>query len=101
MQITACARINAPFTRRSKDRIGIGFVYSNISDPFRNFEESIGSPLLGSEKAFELNYAFQVTQVDSSSRRFSIMRMSAAILRSPMHLCSAFTGKLRSDAGDS
>ena len=61
VQITVGARINAPFARRSKDRIGVGFVYSRISDPFRNFEASMGAPLLGSEKAFELNYALQVT----------------------------------------
>lgn len=61
VQITAGARINAPFARRPKDRIGIGFVYSKISDPFRNFEASLGGPLLGSEKAIELNYSLQVT----------------------------------------
>jgi len=61
VQITAGVRINAPFERRPKDRIGIGFVYSKISDPYRNFEASLGGPLLGSEKAFELNYSLQVT----------------------------------------
>jgi porin len=61
VQITAGVRINAPFERRSKDRIGIGFVYSKISDPYRNFEASLGGPLLGSEKAIELNYSLQVT----------------------------------------
>jgi porin len=61
VQITAGVRINAPFARRPKDRIGIGFIHSKISDPFRNFEASLGGPLLGSEKAFELNYSVQVT----------------------------------------
>ena len=61
VQITAGARINTPFERRPKDNIGIGFVYSKISDPFRNFEASLGGPFLGSEKAFELNYSIQVT----------------------------------------
>jgi porin len=36
-------------------------VYSKISDPFRNFEASLGGPLLGSEKAIELNYSLQLT----------------------------------------
>jgi len=61
VQITAGARINAPFASRRSDRIGIGFVYSKISDPFRNFQALLGGPLLGSEKAFELNYSLQVT----------------------------------------
>jgi porin len=60
-QITAGARINAPFASRPKDRIGIGFVYSKISDPFSNFGVLLGAPRLGSEKAFELNYSLQVT----------------------------------------
>jgi carbohydrate-selective porin OprB len=46
---------------RPKDRIGIGFVYSKISDPFSNFGALLGGPRLGSEKAFELNYSLQVT----------------------------------------
>ncbi len=60
VQITAGARINAPFARRPQDRIGIGFVYSKISDPFRNFGTLLGGAPLGSEKAFELNYSLQV-----------------------------------------
>jgi carbohydrate-selective porin OprB len=60
VQITAGARINAPFARRPKDRIGIGFVYSKISDPFGNYQALLGGPRLGSEKAFELNYSLQV-----------------------------------------
>lgn len=59
-QLTAGARFNAPFARRSKDRIACGFVYSKISDPFSNFGALLGGPPLGSEKAFELNYALQV-----------------------------------------
>ncbi len=60
VQITAGARINAPFARRPKDRIGIGFVYSKISDPFGDYQALLGGPRLGSEKAFELNYSLQV-----------------------------------------
>lgn len=61
VQITAGARINAPFEVRPHDWIGIGFVYSKISDPFRNFEALLGGPRLGSEKVFELNYALKIT----------------------------------------
>jgi porin len=60
-QITAGVRFNAPFGHRAKDRVAAGFVYSKISDPFRNFGALLGGPLLGSEKAFELNYSLQVT----------------------------------------
>jgi porin len=60
VQVTAGALFNAPFGHRAKDRIAAGFVYSKISDPFRNFGALLGGPLLGSEKAFELNYSLQV-----------------------------------------
>jgi|HubBroStandDraft_2_1064218.scaffolds.fasta_scaffold24448_4 porin len=60
-QVTAGVRFNAPFGHRAKDRIAAGFVYSKISDPFRNFGALLGGPVLGSEKAFELNYSLQVT----------------------------------------
>src|SRR5258708_20019434 len=40
--------------------MGIGFVYSKISDHFRNFGTLLGGAPLGSEKAFELNYSLQV-----------------------------------------
>jgi porin len=62
IQITAGARFNAPFARREKDRIACALVYSKISDPFPNFGDLLGAPPLGSEKAFELNYSFQVTR---------------------------------------
>jgi len=61
VQLTAGARFNAPFGRRKKDRIACAFVYSKISDPFRQFNELLGGAPLGSEKAFEVNYALQVT----------------------------------------
>ena len=60
-QITAGARVNAPFSHRPKDRIACAFVYSKISDPFSDFGVLLGGPKLGSEKAFELNYSLQVT----------------------------------------
>jgi len=61
VQLTAGARFNAPFGRREKDRIACAFVYSKISDPFRQFSEALGGAPLGSEKAFEVNYTLQVT----------------------------------------
>lgn len=61
-QITAGARFNAPFRHRPKDWIACAFVYSKISDPFSNFGVLVGGPGLGSEKAFEVNYALQVTR---------------------------------------
>jgi len=61
VQITVGARFNAPFTRRPKDRIACALVYSKISDPFSQFNELLGGPRLGSEKAFEVNYALQIT----------------------------------------
>ena len=61
VQLTTGARFNAPFGRRKKDRIACAFVYSKISDPFRQFTELLGGAPLGSEKAFEVNYALQVT----------------------------------------
>lgn len=87
VQITAGARINAPFERRPKDRIGIGFVFSRISDPFRNFEASIGGPLLGSEKAFELNYTFQVTPywlVQPTFQYYANVGANAALPNAPV-----------------
>jgi porin len=59
-QITAGVRFNAPFERRKQDRVAAGFVYSKISDPFSRFGQLLGGPLLGSEKAFELNYSIQL-----------------------------------------
>jgi porin len=61
VQITAGGRFNAPFASRRNDRVAFGLVYTRISDPFRDFQASLGGPLLGSEKAFELNYSLQVT----------------------------------------
>ena len=61
VQITAGARISAPFEGRPHDWIGVGFVYSRISDPFSNFGAILGGPRLGSEKVFELNYALKIT----------------------------------------
>ena len=62
VQITAGARFNVPFGHREKDRLAVGFVYSKISDPFRDFGVLLGGAPLGSEKAFELNYSLQLTR---------------------------------------
>jgi porin len=59
-QLTLGARFNAPFAGRTKDRVAAALVYSRISDPFQNFGTLLGSPPLGSEKAFEVNYSIQV-----------------------------------------
>jgi len=60
-QITAGLRYNGLIPSRLQDAVAFAVVYSKISDPFRFAEASIGLPLLGSEKAIELNYAFHVT----------------------------------------
>ena len=54
-------RFNAPFPKRSTDRVACALVYSRISDPFRNFGTLLGATPLGAEKAVELNYSLQVT----------------------------------------
>ena len=57
----ARTRYNGIIPSRSQDALSFAVVYSKISDPFRFAEASIGLPLLGSEKAIEMNYAFHVT----------------------------------------
>ncbi len=60
-QITAALRYNGVIPTRSQDALSFAVVYSKISDPFRFAEASIGLPLLGSERAIELNYVLHVT----------------------------------------
>jgi carbohydrate-selective porin OprB len=60
-QITAGLRYNGLIPSRPQDAVSFAVVYSKISDPFRFAEAAIGLPLLGSEKALELNYAYHVT----------------------------------------
>lgn len=87
VQITAGGRINAPFRSRPNDRIGIGFIYSKISDPFRHFEASFGGPPLGSEKAFELNYSLQVTPywlVQPTFQYYATVGANAALSNAPV-----------------
>jgi carbohydrate-selective porin OprB len=56
-QITAGVRYNGPIPTRLQDGVALGFVYTKIGDPFQSAGVPLGIPLLGSEKAFELNYA--------------------------------------------
>lgn len=60
-QMTLGARVNAPFSGRQQDRAAFALVYSKISDPFQHSQTLLGAPPLGSEKAIEVNYAFQLT----------------------------------------
>ena len=61
VQVTVGGRFNAPFANRQCDRVGVGLVYSKISDSFSNFGTLLGRAPLGSEKAVELNYSLQIT----------------------------------------
>ena len=58
-----------------------------MSDPFRYFEASIGGPLLGSEKAFELNYSIQVTPywlVQPTFQYYANVGGNAAVSNAPV-----------------
>jgi len=56
-QTTLGARYNGPFSVRPQDSVAFAFIYSRIADPYRAIGIAPGLPLLGSEKAIELNYA--------------------------------------------
>jgi porin len=60
-QITGGFRYNGPIPRRAKDSAAFGVVYSKISDHFDQSYLLQSQPVLGAEKAFEVNYMFQVT----------------------------------------
>jgi porin len=60
-QITGGFRYNGPIPRRAKDSVAVGIVYSKISDHFDQSYVLQSLPVLGAEKAFEVNYLFQVT----------------------------------------
>jgi len=51
------ARYNGPIPSRPQDSVDFAFIYSRIADPYRAIGITPGLPLLGSEKAIELNYA--------------------------------------------
>jgi len=59
-QITAGVRFNGPIPSRLQDGVAFGFIYTKIGDPFQSVGVPLGMPLLGSEKAIELNYAAQL-----------------------------------------
>jgi carbohydrate-selective porin OprB len=59
-QITAGARYNGPIPSRPQDGAAFAFVYTHIGDPFQSIDTPLGLPILGSEKAIELNYALQI-----------------------------------------
>ncbi len=56
-QTTLGARYNGPIPSRPQDQVAFAFIYSRIADPYRAIGITPGLPLLGSEKAIELNYA--------------------------------------------
>lgn len=56
-QTTIGARYNGPIPSRPQDQVAFAFIYSRIADPYRAIGITPGLPLLGSEKAYELNYA--------------------------------------------
>ena len=60
-QITGGLRYNGPIPRRSQDTVAFGFVYSKISDHFNQSYLLQSLPVLGAEKAFEVNYMLQGT----------------------------------------
>jgi porin len=59
-QIIAGARYNGPIPDRPQDAVSLGLVYTHIGDPFQSIDIPVGTPLLGSEKAMELNYALWI-----------------------------------------
>ncbi len=54
---------NGPIPSRAKDSVGFALSYSHVSDAYSTAYASsvLGAPVLGSEKAFEVNYLFQAT----------------------------------------
>jgi porin len=60
-QVTGGFRYNGPIPRRAKDSAAFGVVYSKISDHFNQSYLLQSLPVLGAEKAFEVNYMFQAT----------------------------------------
>jgi carbohydrate-selective porin OprB len=54
-QITAGVRYNGAIPDRPQDTVAFGFVHTKIGDPFRSIDIPLRAPMLGSEKAIELN----------------------------------------------
>ena len=60
-ETTAGVRYRGLLPHRGRDSVGVSFIYSKISDNFNLAFLSEGSPILGSEKAMEINYLFRMT----------------------------------------
>lgn len=54
---------NGPIPSRPKDSVAFAMSYSHVSDAYSTAyaQSFLGAPVLGSEKAFEVNYLFQAT----------------------------------------
>ena len=61
--ITTGVVYNGPIPSRAKDSVAFALSYSHVSDAYSAAYASsfLGAPVLGSEKAFEVNYLFQAT----------------------------------------
>ncbi len=60
-QVTGGLVYNGLIPQRPKDAVAFGFVYSHVSSNYNLFYTDNGFPVLGSEKAFELNYQANIT----------------------------------------
>ena len=60
-ELTAGARYTGIFASRPKDTVAFGCVFSKVSSHFNQAYFQQGLPVLGSEKAYEVSYTFQVT----------------------------------------
>jgi porin len=61
-QITGGFRYHGLIPHRNQDTFSAGVVYSRISPQLNQAYAAMGLPLLGSEKAVEVNYALKVTR---------------------------------------
>ena len=61
-QVTGGVRYHGPIPRRDRDTIAAGFVYSRSSGVLNQALAQAGLIPYGSEKALEVNYAFQATR---------------------------------------
>jgi carbohydrate-selective porin OprB len=53
---SAGVRYNGAIRDRHQDTVAFGFVHTKIGEPFRSIDIPLRAPMLGSEKAIELNY---------------------------------------------
>jgi carbohydrate-selective porin OprB len=60
-EMTAGAIYRGLVPKRDKDALDFGVVYNRVSDNFNTYYNKNGMPVLGSEKAFEINYLAQIT----------------------------------------